>query len=296
MRFIYDSTGKRVGFANGTMLFYYLYNLQGDVIAIVRAATGQIVAKYSYDAWGKCTVTNATGYTVGTKNPFRYRGYYYDTETGLYYLNSRYYNPEFGRFISVDNQLSASSDLTDVNLFVYCGNNPINRYDPSGNSFLGIAAGAVLLKYLAAFAASALLLIGFNSIVNNPPASPPITIPKFEFKSESTEKTEDQEKSASPVLPKKPKDPIHHIVAKADPRAAEARQILRDVGIEPVTDMRNLVALPAKYHASLHTTAYHSYVTERLRPVAGNRVGVELVLASLKAEIVARSAIGIRWD
>ena len=91
MRFFYDSTGKRVGFANGTMLFYYRYNVQGDVIAIVRAATGQIVAKYSYDAWGKCTVTNATGYAVGDKNPFRYRGYYYDTETGLYYLNSRYY-------------------------------------------------------------------------------------------------------------------------------------------------------------------------------------------------------------
>ena len=62
MRFFYDSTGKRVGFANGTMLFYYLYNVQGDVIAIVRAATGQVVAKYSYDAWGNCTVTNATGY------------------------------------------------------------------------------------------------------------------------------------------------------------------------------------------------------------------------------------------
>ena len=74
MRFFYDSTGKRVGFANGTMLFYYLYNVQGDVIAIVRAATGQIVAKYSYDAWGKCTVTNAAGYAVGDKNPFRYRG------------------------------------------------------------------------------------------------------------------------------------------------------------------------------------------------------------------------------
>ena len=85
-------------------------------------------------------------------------------------------------------------------------------------------------------------------------------------------------------------------VAKADPRAAEARQILRDVGIEPITDLRNLIVLPAKYHASLHTTAYHNYVTERLRPVAGDRVGGELVLASLTAEIVARSAIGIRWD
>ena len=207
MRFFYDSTGKRVGFANGTMLFYYLYNVQGDVIAIVRAATGQIVAKYSYDAWGKCTVTNATGYAVGDKNPFRYRGYYYDTETGLYYLNSRYYNPEFGRFISSDGFVSTGQGITGSNMFAYCGNNPINRYDPSGNSFLGIAAGAVILKYLAAFAASALLLIGFNNIVNNPPASPPITIPKFEFKSESTEKAEEKDKPAA--IPSQPNTTIY---------------------------------------------------------------------------------------
>ena len=131
MRFFYDSTGKRVGFANGTMLFYYLYNLQGDVIAIVRAATGQVVAKYSYDAWGKCTVTNAAGYAVGDKNPFRYRGYYYDTETGLYYLNSRYYNPEFGRFISADGQLSGGN-IAGANLYAYCYCNPINLLDYNG--------------------------------------------------------------------------------------------------------------------------------------------------------------------
>ena len=145
MRFIYDSTGKRVGFANGTMLFYYLYNLQGDVIAIVRAATGQVVAKYNYDAWGNCTVTNATGYAVGDKNPFRYRGYYYDTETGLYYLNSRYYNPEFGRFISADNQLSVGGDLTGMNLFAYCGNNPVNRVDPTGEAWWHWALGAAVV-------------------------------------------------------------------------------------------------------------------------------------------------------
>ena len=147
MRFFYDSTGKRVGFANGTMLFYYLYNVQGDVIAIVRAATGQIVATYSYDAWGKCTVTNATGYAVGDKNPFRYRGYYYDTETGLYYLNSRYYNPEFGRFISADGQLN--NDAFGNNLFAYCSNNPVNRTDSDGKGWVlacalvGFIAGGV---------------------------------------------------------------------------------------------------------------------------------------------------------
>ena len=147
MRFFYDSTGKRVGFANGTMLFYYLYNVQGDVIAIVRAATGQIVAKYSYDAWGNCTVTNATGYAVGDKNPFRYRGYYYDTETGLYYLNSRYYSPEFGRFISADTPdvitVSPDSAFWDKNLFAYCDGNPVTRVDDCGEFWHFIAGAAV---------------------------------------------------------------------------------------------------------------------------------------------------------
>ena len=82
MRFFYDSTGKRVGFCQRDYAVLLSLQPAGDVIAIVRAATGQIVATYSYDAWGKCTVTNAAGYAVGDKNPFRYRGYYYDTETG----------------------------------------------------------------------------------------------------------------------------------------------------------------------------------------------------------------------
>ena len=154
MRFFYDSAGKRVGFANGTMLFYYLYNLQGDVVAIVRATTGQIVAKYSYDAWGNCTVTNATGYTVGDKNPFRYRGYYYDTETGLYYVSSRYYDPEIGRWISPEPNVYAGafdsgSGSVGYNVYAYCANNPVNFSDPTGEFILtalivGVVAGAVI--------------------------------------------------------------------------------------------------------------------------------------------------------
>ena len=93
------------------------------------------MAKYSYDAWGKCTVTNATGYTIGDKNPFRYRGYYYDTETGFYYVSSRYYDPEIGRFINADDTeyLGADGSVLSYNLFAYCMNNPVNRFDVDGN-------------------------------------------------------------------------------------------------------------------------------------------------------------------
>ena len=193
MLFFYDSTGKRVGFANGDTLYYYLYNVQGDVVAIMRAATGQVVARYSYDAWGKCTVTNASGYTVGEKNPFRYRGYYYDTETGLYYLNSRYYNPEFGRFISADSFVSTGQGITGGNMFAYCGNNPVNRFDPDGDAFLGIA----LWKIGIAFAASLGLFVGAKSIIDNPPTFPSITLPKFEFNFKSEEKEKTKEKDAA---------------------------------------------------------------------------------------------------
>ena len=126
------------------------------MIALVRASTGKIAATYSYDAWGNPTVTNAAGYTVGDKNPFRYRGYYYDTETGLYYLQSRYYSPEFGRFISADDAayLGADGEVLSYNLFAYCLNNPINRTDADGSfslpNWAKVAISATVILGLAA--------------------------------------------------------------------------------------------------------------------------------------------------
>ena len=100
---------------NGTAYYFYK-NLQGDVIAITDD-TGETVARYTYDAWGKVlTVTDANGTAItdinhiANINPFRYRSYYYDTETELYYLQSRYYNPEVGRFINGDNEQSLLSE------------------------------------------------------------------------------------------------------------------------------------------------------------------------------------------
>lgn len=153
--FFYDSTGTRVGMIRGNYVFYYIYNLQGDVVGIMNAATGKIVAKYSYDAWGNCTVENASGWTVGTNNPFRYRGYYYDTETGLYYVSSRYYDPEICRFINADDasNLGANSDFASVNLFAYCGNNPVNRAD-DGGEFWHIVVGAAIGGIIGAVSAA----------------------------------------------------------------------------------------------------------------------------------------------
>ena len=131
LSFFYDQQGNRVAMADGNNNFYYyIYNVQGDVIALADASTGKLSATYTYDAWGKCTVTNASGYTIGTQNPFRYRGYYYDTETGLYYLQTRYYDPEVGRFINADGQLNEG--VLGYNMFAYCENNPVMKVDPTG--------------------------------------------------------------------------------------------------------------------------------------------------------------------
>lgn len=111
-------------------------NLQGDIIA-VSDTSGNIVAKYTYDYWGKlisikdANDVNRTADTtfIGYINPIRYRGYYYDSETGLYYLNSRYYDPEVGRFISADETLDGG-----YNLFEYCYNNPVKYRDKTGEN------------------------------------------------------------------------------------------------------------------------------------------------------------------
>lgn len=111
--------------------------MQGDILKVY-LEDGTILAEYEYDAWGKCTVkTNV--YNMANVNPFRYRGYYYDEETGLYYLNARYYDPEIGRFISPDslNYLSPES-INGLNIYAYCKNNPVMHIDPSGKAWLTI--------------------------------------------------------------------------------------------------------------------------------------------------------------
>ncbi len=128
-----------IGF-NGSEHFF-LYNAQGDVVAIANYS-GQVVVEYTYDAWGNpLSCTGSLADTLGKKNPFRYRGYVYDEETGLYYLKSRYYDPRVGKFICSDGILP-SNRMTSSNLFAYCNNNPIGLVDPSGK--IGIIGGLII--------------------------------------------------------------------------------------------------------------------------------------------------------
>ena len=131
---LYDLDGTVCGIKYNGTAYYFYKNLQGDIIAITNSA-GTVVARYTYDAWGKCTITSDTsGVSIATINPFRYRGYYYDTESGMYYLQSRYYDPAVGRFINADDSriINMFYGITIVNIYTYCENNPVKNIDPTG--------------------------------------------------------------------------------------------------------------------------------------------------------------------
>ncbi len=115
---------------NGTA-YAYVKSLQGDIVAILDE-NGNAVVSYGYDAWGApLWCTGELAETLGKVQPFRYRGYVFDEETGLYYLRSRYYNPRWGRFVNADS-LIASENAISQNLFRYCKNSPISRKDTNG--------------------------------------------------------------------------------------------------------------------------------------------------------------------
>ena len=149
LRFSYDANGKVVAVNYNGNYYYYLRNAQSDIVKLIDK-TGATVVEYRYDSWGKLLSTSGSlASTLGKNNPFRYRGYVYDEETGFYYLQSRYYNPEVGRFISSDVLLSTGQGVIGHNAYAYCLNNPVNREDSNGNwsmpNWLKVTIGAVAL-------------------------------------------------------------------------------------------------------------------------------------------------------
>ena len=138
--FYYDNSGEVMSVScNGTM-YYYIKDLQGDITEIVDK-DGKAAAEYSYNAWGNMLNEDNGTLTVGKLNPFRYRGYVYDEETGLYYLQSRYYDPLTGRFLNADIYADTQSGTPlSTNMFAYCENNAINKSDSEGKDAWWIQA------------------------------------------------------------------------------------------------------------------------------------------------------------
>ena len=153
--FVYDQDGKpfamKVIEGTDAQYYYYIYNVQGDVIGLVDKSGTQVVT-YIYDSWGKLLPDSTTS-TLASMNPFRYRGYCYDEETGFYYVSSRYYDPEIGRWINADIPETLTADFENFaqyNLFAYCFNNPVNLSDetgawPSWATKLAIGVGAIVI-------------------------------------------------------------------------------------------------------------------------------------------------------
>ena len=148
MEFFYDQTGV-VGLKYGVTTYLYRKDVQGNVIALI-GENGAIVARYLYDAWGNVSVVDNNGTLIsdvnhiGNLNPFRYRSYYYDTETKLYFLKTRYYDAEIGRFMTIDGiEYLNPETINGLNLYAYCNNNPVMNIDPNGNKWWRWVVAAV---------------------------------------------------------------------------------------------------------------------------------------------------------
>ena len=248
------------------------------------------MVKYIYDAWGnhKDVDNNGNEITdtahIGNINPYRYRGYYFDTETGLYYLKSRYYDPQTGRFISLDDISFADPDtINGLNLYAYCCNNPVMRVDPNGNEALSIFAGVL------AIAGTFLLAIGLISSSSNSLGNS--FVGAFNaiggFFDDVRESVNDFISSLT-IKNQYDSKEKHHIVAKKDPRAFFSRVVLMlsDIGIDSEI---NLAETNKTYHKVLHTNGYYILLNLNIGTayVIGGKKGVALTLGVYKGILEA---------
>lgn len=273
LEFFYDESGAPYAFsykssagATPTM-YYYVTNLQGDVVNILNASGG-IVATYSYNAWGK--VLTATGTMAGV-NPLRYRGYYYDTDTGLYYLQSRYYDPEICRFINGDSNVSTGQGFIGTNMFAYCNNNPVVYYDVAGAFAVAIplfAIGKILfdgcVSLMAVYAAWEIgTAIGEAVSQSQEQTDKFVLVAQTAVISPATHRENIAEQISASFALSTPRTyrtngEWHHIVAKAAPNAGQAQAVLASVGIG-LNSIENLVYIKTGLHRRLHTNVYYGF-------------------------------------
>ena len=324
VKVLYDNGGSPIGYIannkeqNKQEIYTYTKNIQGDITGVCDAE-GSLIVSYNYDAWGNVTPTVPSGsvsaalvaVVVLTLNPLAYRGYFYDVYTGLYYLQSRFYNPMYGRFLNADTTKvlpKTGQNVISVNMFAYCNNNPVMNVDFAGkqagalrdeenyNNTNGIVSLAIFLILIAV--ASALLGMLLSAIVNGALKIADWAkyvwnnfLERIGVRSIPQELEGQLERAASKAdeRGRSNKTNRHHIVAKLDRRAAASRHVLTKCGIN-INDEINIAVMNQTVHWFIHTSLYHSSVRAYLyefyveddNKVIENTIKVIFAMAVLK--------------
>ena len=269
IKFVYDSSNSPIYFTYNNATYYYEKNLQGDIVAILDA-NGNTVVEYTYDIWGELeNITGTLADTIGAINPLRYRGYYYDTETELYYLQSRYYSPDLMRFISQDDPVLSNDQGEPLgsNLYVYCLNNPVMNSDPNGHFTIVLAGVAITLGQAIAIAVLGLFIVAY---LTNPDFRNAINqlfsylvngmIDGANYILNVISENVATAKNARKYFGNE----LHHIVAQNDSRAILSQKILKRSNIG-INSNYNTVLIKKTLHKHIHTSSYHVAVYLVLR-------------------------------
>ena len=261
LTFSYDNNDKPYAVKYNNTTYYYVLNQQGDVIRIVDE-NGTTKAEYTYDAWGNVIASTGTDSGIGAVNPLLYRGYYYDSELGMYYLRSRYYDPGVKRFINADSVDYLGENKTELsyNLFAYCENDAVNQVDHNGTYAIVIYAAVVFSIAVSSFIAYKTLqkityvFIDFvNEIIS-------ICGKKVKKQVLDISKAVAKAVEKGKKKPKTKKKNVHHIIARTADRARLAQHVWTIELRESINSSRNLVPINQNFHQHLHNIIYYDSV------------------------------------
>lgn len=324
VKMLYDNNNELIGLrlVNKVMSYdkvlFFRKNLQGDILSVCDSFGNQVLT-YTYDACGNVNVTVNTDNSQSTVSaamaiefvPITYRGYLYDYNTGLYYLQSRYYNPTYGRFLNADaTEILEATQGTPLgaNLFAYCNNNPVFRVDPTGRNYEGVLDNtddnnyADIIPLILLFGAFVIFICLLKIIIEVAAwitglIEDAIVVVRQKICVEIPNTLREQMERAKAKAEERGRCEItnnHHIVAKIDFRADRSRKILDENTIN-INDPANLATINREVHWFLHTTLYHNSVYDYLASVhtktwcsnSERRLNVIMALWTLNAELMA---------